>query len=182
MAVTCKKCGGSHPVWECTASAAKIAAYAESQKSAVERFGQKPGMVGVKSTEAQKDEAVDNFIRGRSSAVERGPSKSNVAGSIPAARSNRHAPEAIPVLPGTKFIAEVPPGTKLMSYGNRVIAAGPDLQPSIVTSNGLVPLTVPVTELKKGGRPRTVENRKVYKADKERERRAKRAQREGKSE
>jgi hypothetical protein len=31
MAVICKKCGGAHPLWECTASAAKVAAYEKSK-------------------------------------------------------------------------------------------------------------------------------------------------------
>lgn len=31
MAVICKKCGGAHPVWDCTATAAKIAAYEKSK-------------------------------------------------------------------------------------------------------------------------------------------------------
>jgi hypothetical protein len=31
MAVTCKKCGGAHPQWECNASPARLAAYAKAQ-------------------------------------------------------------------------------------------------------------------------------------------------------
>ncbi len=73
---------------------------------------------------------------------------------------------------GATFVAEVPAGTELLTYGNRVLAAGPGLAPSIVTSKGLVPLMTPLAELKKGGRPRTVEDRAAYKADKERDRRA----------
>lgn len=84
-------------------------------------------------------------------------------------------------------MAYVPEGTQLLSYGNRVLAAGPGLVPSIVTKDGLVPITMPLDQMKKGGRPRTrtPEEWKAYKADKERQRRedqrAEKAQKEGKN-
>lgn len=77
----------------------------------------------------------------------------------------------LPRIEGAKFVADLPPGTQLMAYGNRILAAGPGLAPSIVTSAGLVPLSVPLVDLKRGGRPKTVEDRKEYKRLKEQKRR-----------
>ena len=68
---------------------------------------------------------------------------------------------------GTKFIAEVPEGTKLIVHGDKVIAAGPNLQPSYVTDDGLVPI-----KPKKPGRPATGFDKKAYDRAKAAERRA----------
>jgi hypothetical protein len=82
----------------------------------------------------------------------------------------------VDTIPGAIFVAYVPDGTHLHTYGNHVIAAGPNLPASIVTKGGLVPIISPESQLKKGGRPKTVGNRKVYKAEKAREYRKKKAQ------
>ncbi len=63
---------------------------------------------------------------------------------------------------GTKFIAEIPEGTRLIAHGDKV--AAPNLPASYVTDGGLVPIKL--------GRPRIHPDRKAYKAAKERERRA----------
>lgn len=67
---------------------------------------------------------------------------------------------------GAKFIAEVPDGTKMIQFGDKVIAAGPNTPASYVTDGGLVPIKP------KRGRPKTITDMKAYKAEKARERRA----------
>lgn len=86
---------------------------------------------------------------------------------------------------GTKFIAEVPEGTKLTAYRGDVIAAGPNLPPHFVTADGLVPIVateekqvlvdnpiVGAQAPRKAGRPATGFDRKAYQRQKAKERRA----------
>lgn len=157
MQVTCPNCGGSHPKWECKAKADQIAAW-QAKKSV--------GGVAQRDTgDSRKVKTADVATRSDR------PNPGDGAGSV----------AQIPRIEGTKFVAEVPEGTQLVVYGNHVLAAGPNLRPSIVTKDGLVPLTVPVSEIKTGGRPRLHPDRKAYKAEKERDRRArKRAEAQGK--
>ncbi|MDP3938241.1 MAG: hypothetical protein Q8R92_08905 [Deltaproteobacteria bacterium] len=42
---------------------------------------------------------------------------------------------------GFTTVATLPPGTRIFSYGGRMIVAGPDQPPAIVTESGLDPLT-----------------------------------------
>ncbi len=165
MEVKCKKCGASHPTWDCQASAAKIASYAASKNEPVATAtlagdssaltgsrsagsaaegGQaprsRPSVPNPKSRPTSSD-SVRNAKADEPAAVERPegerrngvPHLNDTQISVP---SGEH-----PVIAGAKFIAEVPAGTMLKSFGNKVIASGPGLVPSIVTKDGLVPIT-----------------------------------------
>jgi hypothetical protein len=190
MAVTCKRCGGGHPTWDCPyndeqaakklASARKIDdAIVSGRLPATPELGP-PDRPYKKSTAARKDVLGKQTVGLVSALPLSEPGKRNPDRSrgrreqhSDATAAGTQAPpvDTYPRIEGAKFVATVPEGTQLLSYGNRVLAAGPGLAPSIVTSKGLVALTVPVGDLKKGGRPKTVEDRQAYKRDKEQKRR-----------
>jgi hypothetical protein len=120
MAVTCKQCGGPHPVWDCRASPARIAAY-----------------------------KAETTLK----------------------------PFTAPIRKRTKFVAEIPPDTKLTTFRGKVIASAPTMPVVLVHPriNDLSPEGVAAIAegiKAKRGRPKIHPDRKAYKAQKERERRA----------
>lgn len=194
MAVSCSYCFGPHPTYECRKKpdgwkhgdpdingtpTRKLGSAPILQEFRTNLAAAKKAVAEAKSTAA--------LMEVHATGVEHGATaeKPLHTRNVQPVSTQASPVDTYPRIEGAKFVAEVPEGTQLLRYGNRVLAAGPGLAPSIVTMDGLVPLTVPLSELKMGGRPKTMtpEQRKEYKRLKEQERRDDlKAQQEGKSE
>lgn len=179
MAVACKKCGGSHPTWDCTASAAKIAAYEASKAASAVASDPKQGhpaevspkprvVKAARSHETAKGApAKATKSSGGSSEVERQPSKLGVVGSIPTRRSNERLDD----------LGSVQDGRKMSMDGRRSGGAA--------TAGDEPTQVVPAAKPKRGrGRPPSIADMAAYKAQKQREYRERarlKAEKEGKS-
>lgn len=186
MAVICKKCGGAHPTWDCTASAAKIAAFAKSSVLPVQR----PSDPLRSAAAPRKDAglAAPKPNRGGSSAVEPRPSKPLVEGSTPSPRSKSTAGVHRPAPRSSGGRANPKTGdaaSKDQVAGSNPVAGARKSASTKPSASPVEPITVievrdegqiverqALQEKRGRGRPKTIEDMRAYKAEKARKYRA----------